>query len=314
MFRKLTFKWLLIIFGILLVGVLLTQLLKNHGSERNFNSRPVVVDTAQISSIFITHKLNNEEIKITRKGANWIIESNGKSIRPDKQAIDAMLNELANIQADRIAATEKSEWAAYDVTDTAPVKVRIEQKGKTVADFIVGKFSYQQNPQKFTTFIRINGQDEVYSVQGFLSMSFGRNLSDLRDKTLVNVNPAAITRITFTYPADSSYILEKVNNSWKIGSATVDSAKLAGYINTLAHRNNFDILNKTSIQQKELYSIKIEGNNISPIYLKTFESDTTVKRLITSTMNPDVQFQGAKGELSKQIFVPKKSFFGKKKK
>jgi hypothetical protein len=315
MFKKLNVKWMLILFSILLVLVLLTQFIKNRGSESNFNNKPVDVDTSKINAIYIKQKLATDEIKIVKTGSQWSISFKGKNMKPDQQAIGAILNELANIKVERIAATDKSEWVNYEVTDSASIKVRVEQEGKIVADFIVGKFSYQQNPQKFTTYIRVNGEDEVYATQGFLSMTFGRNVSDYRDKTIVNINPSNISRVTFTYPADSSFILEKAMNVWKIGDVVADSAKTASFINTLAHLNSYEILPEPAPQGKELFSVKIEGNSFQPVQLKAFESDTLTKYVITSTMNPDVQFNGGRGEVFKQIFAYRKNLMpGVKKK
>lgn len=312
MFNKLNFKTLLIIFGSLLVLVILTQLFKIRGSERNFNSQLFTIDTAKISTIYIKPKGVSDEIKIIRNGSSWIIDLKGKNLRADINAINGMLSELAGIKADRIAGTDKSQWTEYEVTDSA-IKVRVEQEGKIVADFLVGKFSYQQNPQKFTTFIRKNSEDETYAVQGFLSMTFGRGINDLRDKTLVNSTSQNITRVTFTYPADSSFVLSFENNAWKVGSEKADSAKTAGYISTLSRLSGNEFADEKTIQGKELFSVKIEGNNMQPTVLKAFESDAAVKYLITSSINQDAKFSDSRNELMKQIFASRKAFLISKK-
>jgi hypothetical protein len=313
MFRKINFKWLLISFGILLLLVVLTHYIKNKGNERNFNSNLVTIDTAKISNIYIKTKISKDEVKITRNGTKWFVVSNGKNMRTDKQAIDAMLGELANIKAERLAASDKSEWGTFEVTDSAGIKVRVEEGGNITANLIIGKFSYQQNPQKFSTYVRINGEDEVYSVPGFLSMTFGKRINDFRDKTLVNVIPENITQISFSYPSDSSFTLKRNLNHWLIGNQIPDSAKTANFIQKLSRLSSYDILNNDVLGGKELFSVRIEGNNFSPIDLKAFESDSTIKYLITSSINPDASFSGLQGDLFKQIFASKKAFFVKKK-
>jgi len=307
MFSKLNFKTLFIIFGSLLVLVVLTQLLKIRGSESNFKSQLFSIDTAKITAIYIKQKGNSEEIKIFRSGKNWSIALKEKNVRTDINGINSVLAELAGIKADRVAATEKSQWSSFEITDSS-TKVRVEEGGKSVADFIVGKFSYQQNPQKFTTYLRLNGEDDVYAVQGFLSMTFGRGINDFRDKTLVNVPSQNITRITFTYPADSSFVLSFSNNLWSIGSQKADSTKAANYINTLSLLTSYDIADENTIQNNELFSVKIEGNSMQPIQLKAFASDSITKYLITSSANPDVKFKDNQNELIKKIFTTKKSF------
>jgi hypothetical protein len=313
MFRKINFKWMLISFSILLLLVILTHFLKNRGSERNFNSNLVTIDTAKISNIYIKTKISKDEVRITRSGNKWFVVSNGKNMRTDKQAIDAMLGELANIKAERLAASDKNEWGTFEVTDSAGIKVRVEEGGSITANLIIGKFSYQQNPQKFSTYVRLNGQNEVYSVPGFLSMTFGKGLNGFRDKTLINVIPENITQISFNYPSDSSFALKRDMNHWKIGNQIPDSAKTADFIQKLSHLSSYDILENDVSKGKELFSVKIEGNNFSPIDLKAFESDSTIKYLITSSINPDASFSGLQSDLFKKIFASKKIFFVKKK-
>jgi hypothetical protein len=144
-------------------------------------------------------------------------------------------------------------------------------------------------------------------------MTFGRGINDLRDKTLVNVPAQNITRVTFTYPADSSFVLSHNNNQWNIDSEKADSAKTAGFMTTLSRLSSYDIANEASTLGKEAFSVKIEGNSMQPILLKAFESDTIVKYLITSSVNPDVCFKGSQNELMKQIFASKKTFLVSKK-
>jgi len=308
MFKKLNFKTLAIIFGILLVLAVLSQLSKFGSSDSNFKSEIVKIDTSKITAIYLKSESIPNEIKIVRNGKLWTIVSNGKSLATDQQAVSGMINELAGIKAERVAATDKSEWETYKVTDSAGIKVRVEEGSEIIADIIIGKFSYQQNPQKFSTYVRLNNEVEVYSVQGFLSMTFGRGLSDLLDKTLVNTNAANITRITYTYPGDTSFVLENVMNQWKIGDNIADSAKTAQYLQSLAHLTSSEIAHEAAIQGAQLFTVKIEGNSMKPIELKAFASDTITKWLIISDQNPGTRFAGSKSDIVSKIFASKQQF------
>src|SRR5512145_2891390 len=126
MFNKLNTKTLAIAFGALLVLVIAIQLFKGgKESDRNFASQLFTVDTSKVSSIIITPKGNSDEIKLTRSGNTWTFQSKGKTYKPEKGIVGAMLNELLNIKADRVAATEKSEWSQYELTDTSSTRVKV---------------------------------------------------------------------------------------------------------------------------------------------------------------------------------------------
>jgi hypothetical protein len=307
MFNKINSKWLFFTFGALLLIYVLTLLFK-PSNEGNFNRNLAPVDTAKITAIYIKPKNSDDEIKLERQDKQWGIIYKGKNIKPDGQYITSMLNELSKIEVEHIVSSDKNDWPLYDVSDSASVKVRVEQKGKTVANLVIGRYSFEQRMQKISTYVRINGEDEVYSVQGFLSMTFGGGLTQMRDKSVVKLNPSHITRVTFNYPSDSSFMLERTNNQWLISGIQADSAKTATYINALANLYSYNILENTAPVGNKLYEIKIEGNSFSPVQLQAFESDTIVKRFITSSVAPDMQFAGAEGELYNQVFVSKKSF------
>jgi hypothetical protein len=309
MFKKLNFKTLAILFGVLLVLVVLMQVFKNRGSERNFNSQFISVDSAKITSFVIKARGAKDEIKISKSGSYWTFTNNGKTLKAEKGIMEGMVAEIMNIKAERIAATDKEQWAALEVTDSASTRVKVYEGEKLTADFLVGKFSYQQNPQKFTTYVRPYGEDFVYAVSGFLAMTFNKDVNDLRDKTLVNVNSSDITKISFSYPADSSFILALDKNAWTINGEKADSGKVVEYLNTISHLTSYNFVGESVSQANQAFAVNIEGKNFQPVNIKAFATpDTTVRHIVTSNMNPDARFDGSKSDLLKQVFASAKKF------
>jgi hypothetical protein len=307
MFRKLNTKTLLVIFVTLLAIVVVMQLFKSKQSDRNFDSQLFTIDTAKVSTIVITPKGTNEEFRLVRSGNQWSLQWKGKSYLADRSITSGMLAEVLATNAERIAGTEKSEWAQFQLSDSSATKVRIEEGTKTVADFRIGKFSFQQ-PNSMTTYIRLADDEKVYAVNGFMAMSFNRNPDDLRDKTLVDVNSRDITNVSFSYPADSSFTLIHDKNNWKVNNEPVDSARTAEFINTLSHLTSYNLANDAVLQGKQVFTVSIEGKNFKPIQIKAFEADTTVKYIVTSTSNPGTRFSAKGGELMSKVFVGKRNF------
>jgi hypothetical protein len=307
MFKKLNFKTLILIFGGLLAIVVIMQVVKHSAGDRNFKENLFTVDTAKVSAIILLPRNEKSEIRLVRNGNLWTMAVKGQTYKVERGYVDDMLKTLPQIKPERIVATDKSEWPTYQVTDTA-VRVKVEQGSKVVADFLVGKFSYTQYKQ--TTFVRSFNENEVYAIDGFLSMIFSKSSSDLRNKTLVNVNHSDITRLTFTYPADSSFMLVKDEKIWKINGVKADSAKVANYIDYLSTATGGEFVDNMVPSGKPALLVKIEGKNFNPIEIKAFAADPNNMYIITSSLNPESRFSGAKYNLTQRIFTGPKQLKG----
>jgi hypothetical protein len=301
------FKTLLLIFGGLLAIVVLMQLVKHSRGERNFKEKLLDVDTAKVSAIILQPHLEKIAIRLVRNGNKWEFTIKNKTYQAEKSMVEEMLRTLALIKPERIVGNEKADWAKYQVSDTsAPVRVKVEQKGKLTADFLVGKFAYSQYKQ--STYVRLFGENDVYAIDGFLSMIFNRSANDLRNKTLVSINPQSITQLSFQYPSDSSYTISMDNKTWKIKGEKVDSAKVANYISNLATLSGGDFVDDYIPSGKPALSVKIAGKNFNPFEVQAFAADTVNKYVILSSLNPESKFSGAKYSLAKRIFVGPNQF------
>jgi hypothetical protein len=306
MFKKLNFKTLALLFGGLLVIVVIMQVVKHSSGDRNFKDKLFTVDTAKVSTIILMPRLDKSEIRLVRNGNTWTMSVKGKNYKIEKGYVEDMLRILPQMKPERVVATDKSEWPNYQVTDSASIRVKAEQGTKVVADFLVGKFSYTQYKQ--TTFVRPFDENEVYAIDGFLAMIFNKSMNDLRNKNLVNVNQSDITRLTFTYPADSSCMLIKNDKIWKINGEKADSAKVANYLSYISSASGDDFVDNSVPSGKPVLSVKIEGKNFNPIEINAFAADTTHKYIVASSTNPDSKFSGAKFNLTQRIFLGPRQF------
>jgi len=305
MFKKLNNKVLIIVFGVLLLLVLLLKFVQPKG-DRNFTAKLVEADTAKISSITIINESKEEKKLVRNATKQWNLVKRNKTYKADKSAIESILYELQNMKSEYIASMDRSEWAQYQVSDTGSTRVKVEQSGKVVADFLVGRFSYQQNHQ--TTFVRPYNEDNVYAINGFLAMTFNRDANDFRDKTMVKlIGPTAFKRLKFNYP-DSSFTMIKEKNIWTISGVKADSAKVLNYLSSLAVLSGSDFVDDSVVSGNQVFSLKIEPELGKPVELKAFVSDAVHKYIITSTENTDARFSGTKGDLANRVFVGMRQF------
>jgi hypothetical protein len=316
MFRKVSLRVLLYILGALTLLTVITQLSEKMNGERTFRSELAKFDTARVTGMVISDlKSSDKNIELIKTGGGWKMKANGKEYRTDQNYIQSLLWEITQLKAERIAANNKNKWNEFEVTDSLALRITIKGKSKILADLLVGKFSYQPptggNPYdrqgNMTSFVRIAGEKEVYAVNGFIRGEISPDVNRFRDKTLVKTEAGTLRKLTFQYPADSSFVLEKQGNSWTVSGVTADSAKAAQYISSLEQMTGTEFADDAPASGQAVFKLTLERGSSLPIEVMAFEADSTNGHILTSTLNPGVQFSGKNG-LTGRIFKGKSAF------
>src|SRR5205085_580959 len=151
---------------------------------------------------------------------------------------------------------------------------------------VIGKFEYGGG--NGMTYIRHSDEDEVYAVSGYLSFGVNQPFNSWRNKVFVNGNKENWTSVTFTYPGDSSFVLNKSGNMWLVNGEKADSSKATQFINQLSTLQSTGFADGYVPSSTPLYSVSIGGNNLlTPINIQAFPADTIQKLILHSSLNPD---------------------------
>ena len=303
MYRKTNIKTLAIVFGILLVLVVMVEMIDIRKGSRTFKKVLIEVNADEITGLELQPKTaNGKTIKLVRDNDIWQLESEGRKYNADQNIAGNLIDELNGLKPQSVAAKGKDRWKQYEVTDSLGTHVKLLSGADVLADLIVGKFSYSQ-PNNMTSYLRLIGDDEVYSVNGLLGMSFNRNLNSFRDRSIVKSASHDWSKLTFTYPADSSFVLEKVDNKWLINNQSVDSTAVANYFSSIS--NLFDSnFSDTSPEIASTHQLVISGSSGS-VSVKGFFVDAD-NFYIESDQNPGTIFNSP--ETAKKLFVSPKKF------
>jgi len=316
MFHKLNIKTLVIILVILAAVFLIIDMMGDK--ERSFRSDIIEVDTANITSVEISIPKDQVQIILSRTGSSsdWVVMSEGNKYPADVSVVKNILTQLNDIKAERVAATNKTKWDQFEVSDSTGTRVVLKEGKKEVADLYVGKFSYAQPPQgmqqnpyqqqrgKMTSFVRLTDEKEVYAVDGFLKMSYQSDVNSYRNKSLVNVGKEDISRLIFQYPDNQNFTVTKNNDQWLIDGQMADSASTVGYLNKIFRLTSSNFIDPSTVKTSDAtYTLRIEGNNFTPIDLRAYPSDSTTQYVITSSINPGAEFDGAKSKLFEKVFI-----------
>lgn len=310
MSKKKNNRVLLIVFAVLLVAAGANELIKRSKGERTFRKDIIEFQANDIKKISIFPKnAGNRNVDVFLQDTIWKLRVDGKLFAADQEMIKGIVDELANMTPERLVANKRELWKDYDITDSLGIKVIIYGPNKDNTEITLGRFTYNQATRKPSTYVRVNSEKEVYAVEGYLSMTFNREINSLRDKNIFRGNQNDLTQISFNYPADSSFTLTKQDNKWSVNGVPVDSTRMAGYLTTVSYltgtdyRDDFIPVSVTG----ESYKIILTGQNMKPVEIKAYrDSKGTV---LNSSLNSTSYFSGDKGQLFLRIFQGKSWFF-----
>jgi len=294
-------KTLGIVFVVLAVITALVFLTDTGKKERTFRKELVAIDTAKVNEIIIYPKSQKgKDVKLIKETDGWkVVLDNGKKAPVAKNKVKGIFEQLLSVKPNRLVAREKEKWSAYEVDSTA-TRVVIMENGKKTLDLVIGRFNFKQ-PRSMSTYVRLFNDNDVYEVDGFLSMSFNRSANDFRNNVVINDDYKKWKRLIFDYPADSSFQMTKVKNRWTAGVEILDSAKTEQYLRKIAHINNSKFDDGVNPEQldKPAYKLTIEGESGKNITVSAYVDSS--KSLVTSSQNPGTFFNDKK--LVEKIFV-----------
>jgi len=316
MFKKFKSGVLIIILAVLMIIYLVVRY--SGSDDRTFRDKILSFDAKTITQILINDPKNPKgPVNLKKTGDNWIVNIGGRDYTADTNNVNNILGNLSDLPTKRYAGKGKDVWAKYELTDTAAILVTLKASEKTVAEILVGKFSYnqpkgqQQQMQSrqqradMTTYVRLADEKEVYATEGYLKMSVSGNVDAYRYRSLVNVKPDDITRITINEPGNRS-VIENQDGKWLMNGMITDSTKMTKYSSTISRLNGTKFVDQEVLPSMASHSVIIEGNNFNPVEINAYPmADTNIGYVITSSANPGSDFNGKEGGLFKKIWENK---------
>ncbi len=74
-------------------------------------------------------------------------------------------------------------------------------------------------------------------------------------------------------------------------------------MNNITYLSGSDFVDDSFVPGKQIFTITLSGENFKPVELKAFVADAANQYIVTSNMNAEGRFSGARGELAKRTFV-----------
>jgi hypothetical protein len=306
-------RTLLLVFVGLAALLIITRYTGVRQSERTLITDLAVIDTSQVTKFSIFPMAEGgQEIRFTREGNAWRVQLGETSAPANLTGIRSVLTEIGSLEAQQLVARDPERWEEYQVVDSMGTRVVISEGSKVTLDMVVGRFQYQPPPQDSynmygqnqvsgKTYIRISGEEEVYSVDGFFALSVNQSFDRWRDNALSRVNQALLSRIHFNYPSDSGFIAQKSADGWMVAGLPADSAAMESYLNRISRTSFSDFADGFHPSGDPDFQLTLEGEQMSPVMVKAYaRGDSTF--IFNSTQNPETWFRNNDPERFGEIF------------
>jgi hypothetical protein len=298
-------KKLIIIFGALLGLYLLSRVFMGK-QERTYDPQLVAVDTAQITEIKLHPKSEGgAEIIIHRTADGWETSKGDMTVKTPYAKVSGLLAQLTDIRSERVVSRSQENWSEYEV-DEKGSRVEVFAKKKKVADFIVGTFKFDQAKRSASSYLRTADKDDVYLVEGFMSMTFNQGFNTFRNNTLTKLTAADILEVSLTNSEGRTAISKNpADGQWyRNGMEQLDSVRVAQFVAQLSNVTGSEFVDAAA-SGTPAKTLEITGNNLTaPVKLECFvRQDTTLPFVIRSSMNPDARFGSDSTGVYQKLFV-----------
>lgn len=230
-------KLAVILLSLVLIFVVVRKF-RSPQREGNLPLSMAEIDTADVTELIITPaKDRSQTVRLTKSGG-WKLMKGEQALRLEQGAGPNTLRVLTGLKPERMVSKRKEKWNEFNVGDSTGTRVQVIAGSSVVADVVIGRSGFGQTAAQSYggpgfTYVRLYDEEEVYAIGGFLEAQFNRSTDDWRDKSFMRVKKDSVTRISFSYPADSSFVVEKVAGKWM----GVDSTEVKSFLSSMEYRN-----------------------------------------------------------------------------
>lgn len=308
MFGKGATRYLVLLLVALAALWVLSSLFGTRSKSRTFRSEVIRLDTNAVSAIAIrSPKAGPDGLLIERRAAAWVMTAEGREYSVDERIISKVFTDLALVKTDHVIGPVGKHRDAKGLSDSAATRLDFTTGSGTVS-IIVGKESYNTQGQPQTA-VMVPGDDMVYGLPTLFMSIRELTLDGLRPHTLVKGDPHDWQRLTFTFPQDSGYVLERTGERWLVDSMPTDSIKVTRFLQSLAFSRAQSFADTVKIDGLTPgFQLKVEHlSGKEPIAVNVYPYGYTW--VVTSTANPgNVMYFDPQRELPR-MFRPRHTWF-----
>jgi hypothetical protein len=169
----------------------------------------VRVTSAAVTRITLKKKQSDPVTLVKSETGQWQI-TEPKPYQADQETVAGMLSTLSGLSADRVVEEKTSDPKQYGF-DPPLVEADITSKGQAMQRLFLG----DDTPAGGDVYAAVAGDPRVFTISSFNKTSLDKSLNDLRDKSLLTLDPDKVSRVELLKkPQEIEF--DRTKDGWQI--------------------------------------------------------------------------------------------------
>jgi hypothetical protein len=268
-----------ILLGVLVLLAVAAVVVLQQPGERSTDAGAaetlVSYDSAAVDNIEILTR--GTKVTLRKEGATWMLTSPLRAPAAT-EAVTAAISRGRDMRPTGLVSSNPQKQSVFQV-DSLSTLVRFSRQGNTVAAFRLGK-----NDQSWSgTFVRLEGSNDVYLVQGVLGYVFEKGVKDWRNRTIFAAPQQSIQSVRFQY-GDTTFTLAFADSVWTVeGEATTDHLVRA-FLGAVSALSADEFIDSVTVTLPQLTAtLEIQGT-----VLRFYRNPASGDYYVTSSRSPQV--------------------------
>jgi phosphoribosylformylglycinamidine (FGAM) synthase-like enzyme len=310
---------LLIALAILIgLGAALVTTMRSRESKHSLEKPTASLPTIKKEDVteLAIQRPNEAQVVLKKQGDKWAMTAPFNA-EASKDAVDGMLDKLADLKVAGVAATRKENYEKLEVDAAHALRVQVKGGDKLLANLNLGA------GRGGNTMVRVEGEEQVLSAKGSLRYAFDKDLKDFRNREITDLQASELTAIALT-SGKGTFKFERAPTegaAWTqvLGKAErpipkFDPAQVETLANTAAHLRAADFARATdpdsvtglAVPETKIALTKKDGSKID---ISIGKQHTAGEDYYTKVAGNEVVFRLAK--FSAERLMPDAKFFEK---
>jgi hypothetical protein len=256
--------------------------------QRTFRERLMQVDTAALQQFTVVPApfKGLPPIHFQRGTDGWSMRMGADSSEVEDGSVRSVLDAVHDMRTVRLVGRWTDVADRYDLRDSTADRLVLGPMA-AATELWVGS---TRAGGELTTAVRLPGDPEVYAIAGDLGAAADRTYGDWLPKSLVVGDPRNWTRVSFRFPNDSSYALERDGAYWRIGDQRTDSVRTWRFLESLARSRGQSAADpRDTLQAIPGYRVEvIDTTRAAPMQVTVYLIPQEQRFIVRTSLNPMV--------------------------
>ncbi|MCB0809221.1 MAG: DUF4340 domain-containing protein [Flavobacteriales bacterium] len=288
MFNKVGTKALLLVLVVLAGLYLLADRYSLRSQDRTFRQYVVQVDTGAVVGLTLhPRSMEGEPLHLSRTEEGWSVTGpEGRAYRADAALVHGILGQVAMLPAERMIGGILLVGERHELTDSLRNRAVFHLVDGDSVVLDIGRSTFAPSGTGSWTYVHVPGEKDVFATPGTLQMEADRALTDWRPTQLVRGEATDLVRLTFTFPGDTGYVMERRGQDWLIDGQPCDGGRVERFVESLVRskaRGFQDDADVTGVQPSHRLTV-VDTTRSTPIVVTVYPWNGGF--VVTSTQNP----------------------------